>query len=330
MRQHKSQKRNIPRKQSKCLNCGFDLVSKQENYCPECGQKNTLHKAKISTLLSEFFADFFLFDSKIFKSWIFLLFRPGFLTKVYNEGKRVRYISPIRLFLFSGVIFFFILSFVLRDTQWLDGVQISSKTKDKPTFNISYGKKKDDTSESVREDTLSNITIDSSENSLVEMVKTMTEEEIIDSLKIDNKIEELTARQGIKLIKNKGENYAKSIMNNTSIAILCMQPFVALLLGLMYFRRKYFFVDHLIFSLHQHAFLYTLLGLMILFFNQYIETIIIVISIIYTIYLFMSLKTVYKESILKTLVKTTILGNLYLILISICVSLLMGVSFYLF
>lgn len=335
MRQHKPQKQEIPRKQSKCLNCGFDFGATQENYCPECGQKNTLRKAKVSTLLSEFFADFFLFDSKIFKSWVFLLFRPGFLTKAYNEGKRVRYISPIRLFLFSGVIFFFILSFILREAQWSEGIHLDLKEgNSNPKLGFTLGDKKYDLLNIERNDTLTEFpdTINTG-LSIVEMSKTMTEDEIIDSLGIDNKVQEVTTRQTIKLLKNRGENYVKSIFNNTSLAILCMQPFVAFLLGLIYFRRKDFFVDHLIFSLHQHAFLYTFLSIVAIFLSkqvQLLEQILQFLLMIYAVYLFFSLKSVYQQGIGKTLLKTGILSFLYMFLISLFVFLLMGISFYLF
>lgn len=258
------------RKQKNCLNCGFAFKSTlKANFCPECGQQNTLRKAKLITLIQEFLADFVLFDSKIFKSWLFLLFRPGFLTKVYNQGKRVRYISPIRLFLFSGVIFFFILSFLLRDINWSEQTSFNSNPTQKKGFTLKTqdkdGKRKE-IGLTLSESESSN----STSNSLFEMAKTMSAEEIIDSLGLENPFNQMTTRQLTKLIKNQGADFSKYAFNNLSLAILCMQPFVAFILGLLYYRRQLFFVDHLIFSLHQHAFIYTFFGFFALILSQLI------------------------------------------------------------
>jgi hypothetical protein len=86
-----------------CANCGRRLEGR---YCAECGQK----AAELNPTLHEFLHDFthelLHVDGKIFRSVQFLLTQPGLLTREYFEGRRSRYITPIRLYLIFSVLFF--------------------------------------------------------------------------------------------------------------------------------------------------------------------------------------------------------------------------------
>jgi hypothetical protein len=50
--------------------------------------------------------EFLHVDSKIFRTVKLLLLKPGFLTREYFEGRRVRYVSPLRLYLVFSVMYF--------------------------------------------------------------------------------------------------------------------------------------------------------------------------------------------------------------------------------
>jgi hypothetical protein len=91
-----------------CLNCGKKLDD-SDRYCSFCGQ-SVNKDSSLSAFLSQFLSDYFTFDSKIFLSVKPLFVRPGFLTLEYLKGKRVSYIPPLRLFIFSSIIFFLLLS----------------------------------------------------------------------------------------------------------------------------------------------------------------------------------------------------------------------------
>ena len=45
-------------------------------------------------------------DSRLWRTLWYLLSRPGFLTREFFEGKRVRYLPPFRLYLVISVVFF--------------------------------------------------------------------------------------------------------------------------------------------------------------------------------------------------------------------------------
>jgi hypothetical protein len=48
----------------------------------------------------------FHFDGKFLKSSRYILTNPGFLTKEFNAGRRVRYAQPLRLYVFASFLFF--------------------------------------------------------------------------------------------------------------------------------------------------------------------------------------------------------------------------------
>ena len=94
-----------------CPNCGHSVSGMK--YCPNCGQKNVSKKLSLSQLIKDFSSDYFTFDSKFFHSLIPLMFKPGFLTREYVEGRRSTYILPLRLYIFTTFIFFLVV--VVRD-----------------------------------------------------------------------------------------------------------------------------------------------------------------------------------------------------------------------
>ena len=86
-----------------CPNCSTPL---SRRYCPQCGQKIGDINPTIHDLLHDVVHEFLHVDSKIFGTVKLLLLKPGFLTREYFEGRRVRYVSPIRLYLVFSVIYF--------------------------------------------------------------------------------------------------------------------------------------------------------------------------------------------------------------------------------
>ena len=87
----------------KCGNCGNLLTGA---YCQICGQRGHIHRSLLH-LIEELFHGVLHLDGKIWRTAPLLLFRPGALTKRYVEGQRVRFISPVGLFLFSVFLMFF-------------------------------------------------------------------------------------------------------------------------------------------------------------------------------------------------------------------------------
>jgi hypothetical protein len=88
---------------SHCLNCGAHAPA---SFCQHCGQETEAHVPGAGEYLHEFIGHYVALESKLWKTLALLLFKPGRLTRDYIEGKRVRYVLPLRLYLTLSLIFF--------------------------------------------------------------------------------------------------------------------------------------------------------------------------------------------------------------------------------
>ena len=96
-----------------CKNCD-QLFEMGFQFCPHCGQK-TNDDLTIGVLFYNTISNYFSFDARFFKSFLPLMFKPGYLAKKFLEGKRLLYLHPAQMYLFISVIFFFIISFSTRE-----------------------------------------------------------------------------------------------------------------------------------------------------------------------------------------------------------------------
>ena len=88
---------------TECPNCGATLDGA---FCAECGQKAAPINPSFGEFLHELFHELAHVDGKIVQSVRLLLTRPGFLSRAHFEGRRARYISPIRLYLIFSLLYF--------------------------------------------------------------------------------------------------------------------------------------------------------------------------------------------------------------------------------
>ncbi len=91
------------RKEKDCLNCGHSV---EDHFCPHCGQENIELKEDAVHMVIHAIADYFHFEHKFFATIYPLLLKPGKLTTEYVTGKRVKFIHPIRLYIFISIVFF--------------------------------------------------------------------------------------------------------------------------------------------------------------------------------------------------------------------------------
>ena len=96
------------RKSDFCLNCNTPLRP-EDNYCPNCGQENTTHIIPVKHIILETFEDFFHFDTKLWNTIKTSFTHPGKITADYLEGKRARYVPPVKFYIFISFIFFLLL-----------------------------------------------------------------------------------------------------------------------------------------------------------------------------------------------------------------------------
>ena len=86
-----------------CENCGTEL---RGHYCSNCGQAAVNYHRSFRHVIVDVLDSFLNWDSKFIRSIGLLLWRPGWLTNQFLEGRRVRFLHPLRLYLLVSIVFF--------------------------------------------------------------------------------------------------------------------------------------------------------------------------------------------------------------------------------
>ena len=88
-----------------CANCHAALDGE---YCAACGQRHEPHVHTVAHFASEALESVSHADSRLWRTLWYLLARPGYLTREFFAGRRVRYLPPFRLYLVISVVFFLV------------------------------------------------------------------------------------------------------------------------------------------------------------------------------------------------------------------------------
>ena len=309
-------------KLTKCLNCSEQLDN-DYNYCPNCGQENSDKKLPLGAFLKDFFSNYLSFDTILFKTLNPFIFRPGKLTKAFNEGKRRRYINPIRLYLIFSLFYFFMISLTVPKDIIDKGLrEIINKKSVLDSIGI---EKLDSTGIQKLINKTDQNKLTNQEDSLNKWGtlkywaedETLSDEEFEAKLdKVGGNIEGIPAKYKRSFLSNSSMFTYQSI-RNLPLMMFFFLPIFAFILYLL-FMKKRFYMEHLIHGLHLHAFAYFIYGLAILLisiFSKAEEWIIFLSFIWVSTYTLFSIKRLYQNSWAKSVFKFFTLGFLYFILL---------------
>ena len=193
-----------------------------------------------------------------------------------------------------------------------------AQTTDKPNEKISSEKKKKQQEEEGFFDIFDKIDWD-----LVSELKDdrkISDEQIYDSLQLENvsDFQEHIVRQLLRVNRADEEQFAEYILKNLPLMMLVLIPIFALVLKLLYARRKHFYIKHLIHALHLHSFAYLFYGISLVIMTYVIvgednAAIFGFMSfIVVSTYAFISFFRVYKQHWFKTFIKFNVTGYVYL------------------
>jgi len=76
-----------------CRNCRAPL---RGEFCSQCGQRHWPNDLSFTDVAGE---EVFSWDSRLWRTLLPLLFRPGFLTAEFIAGRRALNVPPLRLYL---------------------------------------------------------------------------------------------------------------------------------------------------------------------------------------------------------------------------------------
>tara|TARA_R110002073_G_scaffold217682_2_gene377840 strand:- start:1492 stop:2652 length:1161 start_codon:yes stop_codon:yes gene_type:complete len=318
-----------------CANCGESLTGV---FCMACGQKDTILQRPFWTLIEDTLGDLFSFDSRLSATLIPLFFKPGYVTREFNLGRRTRFVPPFRQYLAISVIFFLLL--VSVDIQLFEDKSDPSKTDASPasanvklTMNgAPVGQETTDQPAPLMTAPLKNVDAeDLSPEILDEVTERMTknrEENLKNSTETEKQLYDrsVSLMSGIKKVWADPKLLNVVIANWTPKMMFVMLPLFAILLKLFYIRRKKYYIEHLVFSLYFHGFIFLLFTAMLLLYqfvpqsDGYLDVMLWYIPV----YLYLALWRVYQQGPIKTFFKTALISMFYVILLSTGLTIAIG------
>lgn len=128
--------------------------------------------------------------------------------------------------------------------------------------------------------------------------------------------------------KDGGKSYIKKLTSHISISLFVFLPIFTLFLTLIYFRKNYTYIEHLIFVFNtQTVFFLLLIIYFLLNFMFDLENTAWVFILLFMLYLYKAMRNFYQQSRSKTIIKYILLNSFYLFLGIIGLTIVAGVSF---
>ena len=277
-----------------CLNCGTEL---RGQYCGSCGQRARGRLISLWELLQDAFGDLFELDSRLWRTLIPLLIRPGRLTLDYLEGRRARYMPPFRMYLVLSVIFFVVAFFDPEDDLSLlfepepppTPEEVAAQEEETAAKHEAAEAEINEVLQELKDEGLipADVVDDAEEHNGVRIGVTTgdTHDDGEFSFDLDPKTGECTASNTEdmpdwlqrRLTKDRmeeicervgaddGKTLGNLVLDNIPIALIVLMPIMALVLKALYPLSRRYFVEHLLFFVHFHSFFFLILTLQVLF-----------------------------------------------------------------
>lgn len=327
-----------------CLNCGNRL---RGQYCGICGQRARSRLISLWQLVSEAFGDLLELDSRLWRTLIPLVARPGRLTRDYLEGRRARYMPPFRMYLVLSLIFFVVAFFDPRE-------ELGLLFEPEPEPTPEELAEKEAEAANARQEILDELAKegvivgtrmpDGDAKPVAEQIADAADER---SSGFNIQIDEDTGTCNInsgdlsdlptwfqkrftparlnrvceRVTADKGKAFLGLLRDNIPVALFVLLPLMALVLKVLYPLSRRYFVEHLLFVVHYHAFFFFILTLELAFARitallrspeSLVSLAIVAASFYIPVYLYMAMRHVYGQGRLMTFIKFIALLVAYL------------------
>lgn len=293
-----------------CPNCGTQLAG---NFCQGCGQPTHLHVPSAREFLHEFIAHYVALEGKLWKSVALLIFRPGRLTRDYIEGKRVRYIEPLRLYLTFSIIFFAIFKFSgnsfgdsvstvpsARDSQ--AAVEVKAEAAKEVAAVLERRKQEAAGTAGAKKERKSLIAFDDGEKNSAEKFAASVHPTLGKKVAHFSELPEAERNAALK----------RAFFSYAPYAIFLLMPVFAALLKLLYLGSGRRYGEHLLFALHANAFAFLMLSL-ILILPDFIPLVGMGLMLWLTFYLPTAMRKVYGGGRILTFLRWVVLMGMHLV-----------------
>ena len=229
-----------------CPNCGS---ARSLGFCAHCGQNDRDYVRSLPTLVWEIVREAFDLDSRMLRTLKLLVLRPGELSAEFSRNRRASYSSPIRLYLFASLLFFFVLSVTTKpESPERDDAVIRFKTEQAETLDLTALKATLSPQRREKVDEILSRARYPGAKSFVYGLgqwANYRKDELTE-------VERFYVSQGVDWLHTP-ELAAERLGNNLPISMFFMLPVYALLLAVFYRKKRRFYVEHLVFSIHVHV-----------------------------------------------------------------------------
>ena len=282
-----------------CHDCGAAV---DYNYCCVCGQETRLHVPSAREFIHEFVGHYVALEGRLWKTLLLLLVKPGFLTWEYIEGRRTRYVQPLRVYLTFSILFFAVLKLgpPLVDTS-------RAEPRPVPVTRAGPGKP-------------------AAAAGVVQAGRKSEEQQAADL--VLGYFPTLAQRIKAFLLKSQPEQVqvlTSAFYAYVPYAIFCLMPLFAGFLKLLYLGTGRRYGEHLLFALHANAFAFAILAMLIMLERAGIGGLVKFVLIVWlACYLPLAMQRVYGGARLLTALRWLVLANLHVLSLLLAVMLAFG------
>jgi hypothetical protein len=325
-----------------CENCGAPMAGP---FCAQCGQHAVDYRRSFRHVIVDVLDSLLNFESKFFATIGWLIVRPWHLTSEFLAGRRVRYVHPLRLYLLVSILFFFVVNYWAKslhvDPSNLsaeDRAEIAADPDIPPGVKAQVQRALDakgltqpeaQTSPSPEAPVPPQPTATISPPSPV--ASPSPPGDFGPLLQFDKPPSEGMEKWLEQRAKEKmGEHGSKmalfiaTLFSNLPYMMLCCIPLFALVLKVLYLRKRIFYIDHLVYALHIHSFAYLAIMLIVLITTglnrsipgTFASWIIAALWITFAAQVFLSIRRLYRQGWFFTVFKFFLGGFAYLIVLT--------------
>ena len=285
-----------------CANCGTPLSGK---YCSACGQRHHDHPVDhFWHFTAEALEDFTHADSRLWQTLTALLFRPGFLTREFLEGHRVRYLPPVRLYLVVSLIFFVIAGLDSRISTQAVVVHYNGKSMQYHVARTAV------------EGEAAIGQTPAERQRVCEQSGTYIEQHAGWLAGLGPRV-----KQSCLAAASEGglTRLDEAVEHNLERAMFVLLPLLALAMKPLYLKPRRHYVEHLLFLLHNQTFIFVLLTAatllkMVTSAVAVLDPFDTLVTVYIPVYFYKAMRRVYGQGVWLTLSKVTALGVAYLVL----------------
>lgn len=255
---------------------------------------------------------------------VILFSKPGAVPKDYIEGKRQRYLPPVRIYFISSILLLFLIQYAGKSDDLIelgenkaDGNQLTTdrtETKDSVLLEFTEGSPQ-----------LSTITSNEETGKISRMTGyySKTGEEDADKALIAIGLETTLLNrflysQSTKVAEFDDEEFSRYFASKLFWVLFLFLPILAGVHHLLYLRRKFYYPEHLFFTFYNQATFFLLLSLgftLVRLTGK--EGLIVIFILVFLVYQFLALLRFYAQGTSKTFLKFVILNTITLPLFGI-------------